>query len=178
MDDGTNRNVLSQIDTSFTFNVYDDSMGDGQTSPMAHSPSTPRLSTSPSQPASPATLPSFGNPNTNTRARSESRKLLSHVLLQLANRHKPPSIVDALTNTIHEASEKGFSALAESFREAVKRGTKPDKRPERRPGAQLDDSDDEQDTNFSTDETIDLMLQLKDVLTMSIAQGWQIFDDG
>lgn len=42
--------------------------------------------------------------------------------------------------------------------------------------AQEDISDDEH-LSFFTDGTINLVIQLKDVLATSIAQGWQIFDD-
>ena len=49
--------------------------------------------------------------------------------------------------------------------------------PDKRVGNQ-NDSDDEENREFSTDDTFDLMTQLKDVLTMPIAQGCKIFEDG
>jgi hypothetical protein len=42
--------------------------------------------------------------------------------------------------------------------------------------SQEDASDDEQQS-FSPDDTINLVIQLEDVLATSIAQGWQIFDE-
>jgi hypothetical protein len=43
----------------------------------------------------------------------------------------------------------------------------------------VDDEDDEDDgRGFSTDSTLELMTQLRDVLIISAAQGWQIFDEG
>ena len=33
------------------------------------------------------------------------------------------------------------------------------------------------DNIFSTDATFELMIQLKDVLIMSVSQGWRIFDE-
>ena len=41
----------------------------------------------------------------------------------------------------------------------------------------LEDSDEELEdrSTFHTDTTLDLMTQLKDVLAISIAQGWDIF---
>lgn len=38
-------------------------------------------------------------------------------------------------------------------------------------------SDDEQETGFSTESTVELMMQLQDVLAMSFALRWQIFDE-
>lgn len=42
-----------------------------------------------------------------------------------------------------------------------------------------DDDDSEDDTveGFTTDATVDLLHQLKDVLTLSIAHNWDIFYD-
>jgi hypothetical protein len=40
-----------------------------------------------------------------------------------------------------------------------------------------EDTDDETDRGFTTDITYDLMLQLKNILMMSVAQGWHIFDE-
>ncbi|KAF9482782.1 hypothetical protein BDN70DRAFT_800871 [Pholiota conissans] len=117
-------------------------------------------------------------PVKNDRAKSEVRKLLSHVLVQLANRIKPPSIVDVITNVSRDSSERGIGAFAETLKDAVKRGGRDPKPEKSKPtdGANEDDSD-ENDVAFTTDSTISLMMQLKDVLTMAIDQGWQIFDE-
>ena len=83
------------------------------------------------------------------------------------------SVVEALTNTNYDYQERGLGALAVSLKEAVK-GIKSDKKA---PATEGDDSDEDQDDVFSTNETIDLMSQLRDVLTMSVDQGWKIFDE-
>lgn len=185
MTDGPNWNNLSRIDTNvnFTFNVYDDPW-EPQASPTRELSNEP---TSGGLPVSPTTRTSFSPytveppsnvlPSTNTRALNESRKLLSHVLVQLANRTKPESVVDSLTSIVHGSTERGFGALAESLREAVKLGSRQEYRSEKRSVNVTEHSDDENDSTFTTDDTIELMMQLKDVLTMSLAQGWQIFDD-
>jgi hypothetical protein len=111
------------------------------------------------------------------RARNECRKLLSHVLIQLANRSKPPTIVEAITNATNDSVDKGFGALAETLREVVKLGNKQAFKPRRNGETHQDDLDDESDVTFATDDTIDLLIQLKDVIAMAITQGWQIFDD-
>ncbi|KAF8964709.1 hypothetical protein BDZ97DRAFT_1815206 [Flammula alnicola] len=178
MSDGSSRGRLSRIDTNFTLNVYEDPRETNPSPSRGISAEIPsiRVPVSPANIAPSDVLPPRGQ-HTNTRARNEARKLLSHVLIQLANRTKPPSIIDTITSIAHDSSERGISALAETLREAVKRGSRPDARSERRTGTTEDDSEDEKDSAYTTDDTIDLMLQLKDVLTMAIAQGWQIFDD-
>ncbi|KAJ3516626.1 hypothetical protein NLJ89_g1005 [Agrocybe chaxingu] len=177
MTNGSKRNALSRIDTGFTLNVYDDVPDSQHPSPQATPTdiSFPRLSASPSVEVPPSQLLAT---STNLRARNESRKLLSHVLIQLANRNKPSSIIESLASSTSEPIERGFGALAETLREAVKHGIRSDNKTRKRSGSQVEDDEDEENhSTFSTDDTIDLMLQLKDVLTMSISQGWQIFDD-
>ncbi|KAJ7172443.1 hypothetical protein C8R46DRAFT_865501, partial [Mycena filopes] len=52
-------------------------------------------------------------------------------------------------------------------------------RPELNAASTFDDEGDEDDGRvFSTDTTLELMTQLRDVLIISAAQGWQIFDEG
>jgi len=178
MNDGSNSDQLSPIDTnldSLTINVYDDPW-EPQASPsrrVSIEPLSFRFSSSPTSQAPVAALkaspPSNSGPhNVNNRARTEARKLLSHVLLQLSSRKRPESIVDSITRSSNETAGRGFGALAESLKEAVKR---------KRSGSVAEDSDEEVDQIFTTDETIDLLLRLESVLTMSDAQGWQIFDD-
>ncbi|KIM49083.1 hypothetical protein M413DRAFT_21375 [Hebeloma cylindrosporum] len=152
---------LSPLDTSFTINVQ----GDLELPPVHISTSPPNITGHQSPPFA------------NTRARNEARKLLSHVLIQLANRSKPPSIVDAITNATSDSVERGFGAFTETLREAVKLGNNQGLKIRQNAEAHEDDSDDEGNIAFATDGTIDLLMQLKDVITMAIAQGWQIFDD-
>jgi hypothetical protein len=152
---------LSSLDTNFTINVQEDL----ELPPVRISTSPPNLTGHDSPPF------------VNTRARNEARKLLSHVLIQLANRFKPPSIVDAITNATDDSVERGFGAFAETLREVVKLGNNQGFKPRQNSEAHEDDSDDERNIAFATDGTIDLLTQLKDVITMAIAQGWQIFDD-
>ncbi|KAF4615386.1 hypothetical protein D9613_003079 [Agrocybe pediades] len=168
---------LSRIDTNvdLTINVYDDPW-DPQPStsqrvsiePLSYrfssSPTSHILETTHTSSASTNHVPA----NVNSRARTEARKLLSHVLLQLASRKRPESIIDSINRSTNESAGKGFGALAESLKEAVKR---------KGSVSVAEDSDEETDHLFTTDETIDLLLKLESVLTMSDAQGWKIFDD-
>ncbi|SJL00440.1 uncharacterized protein ARMOST_03753 [Armillaria ostoyae] len=146
--------------------------------PADRSPTVPlfRLSTSPSEkpPPSPTGIdeahpPSFRK-TYGTRS-NESRKLLAHVLGQLANRVMPPSVYVIATAT-DQTGEKGLSRLLKG---GVKFGSgKPQN--SRTPGD--DEEDAEVDKDFTPDATFDFMSQLKDVLMISVLRGWQIFDEG
>jgi len=168
--DTLGRGLLSRIDTSVVPSFDDDYL---EASPLRAFPNgleipSVRLSTSPIQDEPSSTHHPQPIP-TNLRARNESRKLLSHVLRQLAHRKKPPPIKDTVWNRNNDRNIRGFGMVAlKDFVKLV---------PDKRLGIQSD-SDDEENRDFSTDGTFDLMVQLKDVLTMSIAQGWKIFDDG
>lgn len=113
-------------------------------------------------------------PNTKKRG-NESRNLLSHVLNQLQKRAKPPTVSEVASRNLYDTTESGFGVLVDSLRDAIKiRNSKPDTQPT---GTVQEDSDDESQDVYSTDITYDLMLQLKDVLSMSFTQGWRIFGD-
>lgn len=105
-------------------------------------------------------------PPVTNRARDEGRKLLAHVLTQLLNRPMPPSVAGAV-GAFSEENKHSWN-----FKDAVK--------------AQMgrldrgqfegEDSDDE-DQDYSTDATFNLMIQLQEILVMSLEQQWDIFDD-
>ncbi|KAJ7109404.1 hypothetical protein C8R44DRAFT_286771 [Mycena epipterygia] len=112
------------------------------------------------------------------RIRDESRKLLAHVLSQLKTRALPPPIYDAFTTVKDDATGNTFTVIAETVRGVVKmRAGRPGAY--NAPTSPLDDEgDDDEGRIFSTDATLELMTQLRDVLIISAAQGWQIFDEG
>ena len=171
------RNLLSRIDTSVTREASDDDYLEA--SPLRTSPSnfsrlglpSFRLSTSPISDGLSSTYRPDPIPSNIRVRRNESRKLLSHVLHQLAHRKKPPSVKDMVWNGNSDTNTRGFGMVTGSLRNFVK--VMPDKRVDIQ-----NDSDDEESRDFSTDETLDLMIQLEEVLTMSIEHGWKIFDDG
>ncbi|TBU65728.1 hypothetical protein BD310DRAFT_803111 [Dichomitus squalens] len=111
------------------------------------------------------------------RARNESRKLLAHILSQLQGRPVPPSLLSTLVLG-SVTNEKGNGSVIKSVKGAVKyTGTLPARRTHQ-PLPQDDiDSDEEDVEAFSTDITLDLINQLKDVLVLSIAHSWDIFYD-
>lgn len=171
MDHAAKASSLPLVDTGFTL-IVNDELLEGENGTLDASPT--RLSASPSLVPS-HSLPRPLRPRTNVRARNEARKLLSHVLHQLARRRKPVSVVDAFVTSTYDCQVRSFGLLPLTLKQAVK-GIKPETKPEWVSQLQ-EDSDDEQPEVFSTDDTIDLVMQLEDVLAMSVSQGWQIFDD-
>ncbi|KAJ7774854.1 hypothetical protein B0H16DRAFT_1508657 [Mycena metata] len=116
------------------------------------------------------------------RIRDETRKLLAHILNQLAHRTLPPPVYDAFTGLKDDVATTNFAAIAQTMRAGVGKIRAPTTvagRPELNAAPTFDDEGQEDDGRaFSTDATLELMTQLRDVLIISAAQGWQIFDEG
>ncbi|KAF7338262.1 hypothetical protein MVEN_02051500 [Mycena venus] len=118
------------------------------------------------------------------KIRDESRKLLVYILERLKNRTLPPPIYTAFTAVQDINVSNNFAAIAQTVRGVVKMRSGPAGPSGRSESfnvpSSLDDDGDEDDDGgiFSTDTTLELLTQLKDVLIISAAQGWQIFDEG
>ncbi|TFK29961.1 hypothetical protein FA15DRAFT_684259 [Coprinopsis marcescibilis] len=110
----------------------------------------------------------------NPKAKNEVRKLFSHVLTQLANRRKPPPISETIKEVGRVATEKVLPAFSDAFKSVAKLGNAIQRSAS---SAGMDDEEEEDSDTFSTEATFELMLQLKDLLYMSIMQGWQIFEE-
>ena len=104
-----------------------------------------------------------------TSRRTESKKLLAHVLDQLSSRPMPPSV---LYNFNVQTDDSGGDYLGGLVRQAMKVA------PANQADAEDDDEDEPIGREFSTDRTFELMTQLREVLILSVSQGWQIFEDG
>ena len=98
-------------------------------------------------------------------ARDEGHKLLAHVLMQLRNRTMPPPVSEAV-GTSSDEHKHGWD-----FKDVVK--------------AQFDKIDrtqlesegsDGEGLGYSTEATFKLMIQLQEILVMSLKQRWDIFD--
>jgi hypothetical protein len=111
----------------------------------------------------PPRSPLLAPPPGMTKARDESQKLLAHVLEQLRHRPKCPS---SYPPQAHPAA----AATLIAPRASASRTTS---------GAQsLDpESEDSPERAFSPDLAFDLMNRLRDVLIISLSQGWQIFGE-
>ncbi|KAH8117558.1 hypothetical protein DFH11DRAFT_1504486 [Phellopilus nigrolimitatus] len=106
------------------------------------------------------------------KARQETRKLLSHILNELQNRPRPPSIWDAFKSEYGGLGAHGPKGIRKSSETR-------DKANRSRTMTLVDsDSDDEISSLFSPDITFDFLNKLKEVLIMSKARGWHIFNDG
>lgn len=115
------------------------------------------------------------------KARDESRKLLAHILGELHNRPRAPPLFDMFQTDGMEKEVKGIGAMVQSVRGAVAfKASKQEHHSSRSLSFAEAGSDEDEVTEsaFSTNITFDLMDQLKNVLIISQAQGWQIFDDG
>lgn len=122
-----------------------------------------------------STSPSASKP---TGRAHESRKLLAHILSQLDRRPKPPTLFEAFSNVRITSNENTLGVFAETVKDNMNvRGKRRDTKPSVQVEPTDDDTDDELDGMFTTDTTYDLMVQLKNVLMMSVAQGWHIFDE-
>lgn len=177
--DTLGRHLLSRIDTGVTREALpsdDDYLGASPLRTFSSNltglglPSF-RLSTSPISDGPSSTYHPEPIPTNLRVRRNESRKLLSHVLHRLVHRKKPSPAKDMMWNGNNDMNTRGFGMVTGTLKNFAKL------MPDKRVGIQ-NDSDDEESHDFSTDETLDLMIQLEEVLTMSIEHGWKIFDDG
>ncbi|KAJ3564293.1 hypothetical protein NP233_g8386 [Leucocoprinus birnbaumii] len=96
----------------------------------------------------------------------ESRKLLAQVLTQLRSRTMPPSVSEAV-GTLSEDNKQGWN-IRNTLKVQLGKFDR----------GQLGNEDpDDEGQGYTTDATFKLMLQLQDILVMSLQQRWDIFDD-
>ncbi|KAH8833604.1 hypothetical protein DL96DRAFT_448520 [Flagelloscypha sp. PMI_526] len=91
----------------------------------------------------------------------------------------PPPAYDAFKDLAPAMYDGGLAAIVDTVRGAVrmKRAAAIARNQSSGNPADEDDSDSDEDEDiFSTDFTLDLLGQVKDVLIVSLAQRWQIFD--
>lgn len=105
----------------------------------------------------------------------EFRKLLGLLLANLRNRRRPPPVYDDFrTGTGRKQSGRMGSAF-NAIKGAVQLGKRPSEGP-RNTRIEGPDSDDDEagDDQYSTDDSVDHLTQLRDVLIMSERLGWNI----
>jgi hypothetical protein len=117
------------------------------------------------------------NNHGNPKAKQEMRKLLSHVLTQLVNRTRPPTVADTIKELGRDATEHTVSPFAEVLKDVAKLGKAIQRQTSRKDSVDDDDDDEDNSQVFTTEATFDLMLQLKDLLSMASTGGWQIFEE-
>jgi hypothetical protein len=113
----------------------------------------------------------------NKRARTESRKLLSHVLAQLHTRPMPPTVYDSFMDAKDTVRGTSIGVILNTMKDAMKSNPSIAVRSSSHISTIEDDSDDGLGLVYSTDDTYELMFQLRNVLLVSDDQGWRIFDD-
>jgi hypothetical protein len=126
--------------------------------------------------------PPIAQHKTRNRANKESRKLLAHILSQLERRPMPPLFLD-LDNDLQAPTERNSGSLLKAvkgstnMKRIISESTKPFQRTE---GEDQENEDDEltDEGVYSTDNVYELLIQLRDLLLLSTAQGWHILDDG
>lgn len=134
--------------------------------------------TSPSFPQAPSFRLSISTNNVNrlettegikshavNHARDEGHKLLAHVLMQLRNRMMPPSVSEAVS-TLSDEHKHDWNLKAAT---KVQFGKIDRTRLE-------SESLDDEGRGYSTDATFKFMIQLQEILVMSLEQRWDIFD--
>ncbi|KAE9396073.1 hypothetical protein BT96DRAFT_997116 [Gymnopus androsaceus JB14] len=173
----SSRTLPLRIDTDWTENDASLSLslprGSAPASSRGRQVPSVRVSTSPISSNIPPPSPRRDATLKNASRGNESKKLLAHVLEQIKYRDMPPSAYDGLAATTESLNEKGFGSF---IGRAVKRKNTA-KDGKSAPNAD-NESEDEDEGIFSTDATFELMTRLRDLLTISASQGWQIFDDG
>jgi hypothetical protein len=116
----------------------------------------------------------------NNRALNESRKLLAHLLEQLEERKMPPSVFENFRTISDSFGDKSFGAIVETVRGAVRfKAALMHAHEARTHSVAGEDEEEDEDTErgFSTNDTFELLLRLRDLLVVSMDQGWQIFHD-
>lgn len=112
------------------------------------------------------------------KLRQESKKLLALAIARLQKREMPPT---AYQEGIRPSgSQRGLSAVVRTVTgrgRASLSGNSAEGGEQRTKTFIMDDSDDEtaDDSAFYTDNSCDLMVGLRDVLKISLLQGWDLF---
>lgn len=86
----------------------------------------------------------------------------------------PPTVYDSYSDAKDAA--RGPS-IVDTLKDAMKSKGSIAVRSSSRTSAAEDDSDDDIGLVYSTDNTYELLFQLRNVLLVSDSQGWRIFDD-
>ncbi|KAL0581716.1 hypothetical protein V5O48_000298 [Marasmius crinis-equi] len=145
---------------------------------VSESPTTPSSEKPPVSPLAKTFKGSISGSQKEGSRKNETRKLLGHVLSQLSHRTMPPTVYDALGFSGDGRDGKN-TGIVEAVKGAVKVGGGGNHKSTDSLGIQNTAMDEEDESGvFSTDETFELMVQLRDVLMIFLRQGWKVFEDG
>ncbi|KAG8969663.1 hypothetical protein FRC03_001535 [Tulasnella sp. 419] len=137
-----------------------------------------------SPPVSPALDPSspiaqvLQSKSTVDQKRNEFRKVIELLIHNLNTRKRPPSAFEEFRRSTSGKETHGVASVLQAVRGVVKIGKKEGladiARSMHAESTQEQDNDELDDGSFSTDNTVDHLIQLRDVLIMSAQLGWNI----
>ena len=105
------------------------------------------------------------------KAKLELQKVLSLILTRLRERVKPPTLIDQLSSDWSKRPSTRVDVVVESLRAAVRTASIGPKDSSKFPSS---DPDDAEASGFSTSATLDMMVQLREILAMGHKQKWDI----
>ncbi|KAM6500500.1 hypothetical protein JOM56_003514 [Amanita muscaria] len=111
------------------------------------------------------------------KSRNGTRKLLLHVLAQLQVRPRPPTIYESATSLVESARGPNTGIVIDSVKDLFGRAGSSVVRTQSQSTAVEDDLDDEPRLVYSTDDTYELMLQIRDIFVVCKDRNWPLFDD-
>ncbi|KAF8326124.1 uncharacterized protein EI90DRAFT_3071593 [Cantharellus anzutake] len=116
-------------------------------------------------------LPSHPPNDPSEKGISEMRKVLSLIITRLRDREKPPSVFAQLASEADKKHANRIDAMVASFKDAVRKANAP--KPDAYGAGGSGDEDVAADA-YSTDETLDLMTQLRHTLLVARKKGWEL----
>lgn len=98
----------------------------------------------------------------------ELQKVLILIVSRLRERPRPPTIFEQIALDASKKTITKVDAMVETIKGAIRLGGSTDQTPS------PDDEEDEAIPGFSTAATLDMMIQLRDILVVAHRQGWEI----
>lgn len=145
-------------------------LGDYLSTPQIESPSTGRRHASFGRARSKS--PALGGSELPLdKSMLELQKVLSLILTRLQERVKPPTLIDQLSSDWSKRPSTRVDAVVQSLRAVVRTASTG---PKETPTLSPSDSDDVEPSGFSTSTTLDMMVQLREILVMAHKQSWDI----
>lgn len=104
------------------------------------------------------------------KSKLELQKVLSLIITRLRERARPPTLTEQLSLDWSKRPQTRVDAMVQTFRAVVRTGSSS---PKENPLSVSDDLED-LPSGFSTAPTLDLMVQLREILVMARKQRWDI----
>lgn len=105
------------------------------------------------------------------KSKLELQKVLSLIITRLQERVRPPTLIDQLSSDWSRRPSTRVDAVVESLRAVVRTASTG---PKESSTFLYNDSDDAEPSGFSTSATLDMMVQLREILAVGHKQNWDI----